>query len=189
MTAKTDAGKRAGFLARLRKDESGNTLAIFAMAIFPMIGLVGGAVDMGRVYAVKTRMQAACDAGSLAARKVMGSGNWTAAANAAGQQMFASNFESGFLGTKDLEAGDVTFTELNGTVTGNANVVVPMALMQVVGIEDDTIAVECTSQMKIPHTDVMFRIGRYGVDVGRDTGRHDRTKQTCRYTTGDQMLL
>jgi Flp pilus assembly protein TadG len=156
MKASTDAPKRFGFLARLRKDQTGNTFAIFAAAIFPMVGLVGGAVDMGRVYAVKTRMQAACDAGSLAARKVMGSGNWTAAAGAAGQQMFASNFESGFLGTKALEAGDVTFTESNGTVTGSAEAVVPMALMQVLGIDDEVVTVECTSQMKIPHTDVMF---------------------------------
>lgn len=156
MTDSIDAAKRAGFLYRLRKDQSGNVIAIFAAATFPMIGLVGGAVDMGRVYAVKTRMQAACDAGSLAARKVMGSGNWTAAANNAGEQMFVSNFESGFLGTKELEASDVTFTESNGTVTGNAETEVPMALMQVLGVDKKTVVVECTSQMKIPHTDVMF---------------------------------
>lgn len=153
MTGTTDAKKRFGFLARLRKDQTGNTFAIFAAAIFPMIGLVGGAVDMGRIYAVKTRMQAACDAGSLAARKVMGSGNWTAAANTAGNQMFIGNFEPGFLGTENLV---VTFTESNGTVTGTADTSVPMALMQVLGINTEEVSVTCTSQMKIPHTDVMF---------------------------------
>ncbi len=156
MKASTGATERYGFLARLRKDQSGNTIAIFAAAIFPMIGLVGGAVDMGRIYAVKTRMQAACDAGSLAARKVMGSGNWSTAASNTGEQFFLGNFESGSLGTKELEPDDVTFTESNGTVTGNATTVVPMALMQILGIKEETISVECTSQMKIPHTDVMF---------------------------------
>ena len=76
MTAKTDAAKRTGILARLRKDQSGNTVAIFAAALFPMAGLVGGAVDMARLYSVKNRLQAGCDAGSLAARKIMGNGRW-----------------------------------------------------------------------------------------------------------------
>lgn len=153
MTGTTDAQKRFGFLARLRKDQAGNTLALFAAAIFPMIGLVGGAIDISRVYAVKTRMQAACDAGSLAARKVMGNGTWTTASDAAGNRMFLSNFEPGFLGSDGI---DVDFVEANGTVSGTAETVVPMALMQVLGIDDEQVSVTCTSEMKIPNTDVMF---------------------------------
>ena len=59
------------FLTRLRRDTSGNTLAIAAAAMVPLIGIVGGAVDMSRIYIIKTRLQHACDAGALAGRKAM----------------------------------------------------------------------------------------------------------------------
>ncbi|WP_430445820.1 TadE/TadG family type IV pilus assembly protein [Sphingorhabdus contaminans] len=162
MTAKTDAEKRTGFLARLRKDQSGNTVAIFAAALFPMAGLVGGAVDMARLYSVKNRLQAGCDAGSLASRKIMGNGRWDVnndgnrnndATYLGGLQMFDFNFENGYLGSENRTRN---FVEANGTVTGTASADVPMTLMRILGEEERTVTVTCTSQMKIPHTDVMF---------------------------------
>lgn len=162
MSAKTDAGKRTGFLARLRYDQSGNTIAIFAAALFPMAGLVGGAVDMARLYSVKNRLQAGCDAGSLASRKVMGNGRWDVnndgnrvndATYLTGLQMFDFNFENGYLGSENRTRN---FVESNGTVSGTAQADVPMTLMRVLGEEERTVSVTCTSQMKIPHTDVMF---------------------------------
>lgn len=162
MTAKTDAEKRTGFLARLRKDQSGNTVAIFAAALFPMAGLVGGAVDMARLYSVKNRLQAGCDAGSLASRKVMGNGRWDVnndgnrtndATYLSGLQMFDFNFENGYLGSENRTRN---FVEANGTVTGTASADVPMTLMRILGEDERTVTVTCTSQMKIPHTDVMF---------------------------------
>jgi Putative Flp pilus-assembly TadE/G-like len=162
MTAKTDAAKRTGILARLRKDQSGNTVAIFAAALFPMAGLVGGAVDMARLYSVKNRLQAGCDAGSLAARKIMGNGRWDVnndgdrfndATFLGGLQMFDFNYENGYLGSENRTRN---FLEANGTVTGTASADVPMTLMRILGEEERTVTVTCTSQMKIPHTDVMF---------------------------------
>ncbi|WP_373476519.1 Tad domain-containing protein [Sphingorhabdus sp.] len=162
MSAKTHAGKRTGLLARLRYDQSGNTIAIFAAALFPMAGLVGGAVDMSRLYSVKNRLQAGCDAGSLAARKVMGNGRWDVnndgnrvndATYLTGLQMFDFNFENGYLGSENRTRN---FVEANGTVSGTATADVPMTLMRVLGEEERTVSVTCTSQMKIPHTDVMF---------------------------------
>ena len=64
----TKPAARKGFLSRLRTAEAGNTLAIGAAALLPLIGLVGGGVDMSRMYIVKTRLQHACDAGALAGR-------------------------------------------------------------------------------------------------------------------------
>lgn len=161
MPNEINAAKRTGFLTRLRKDERGNTLAMFAAAIFPMAGLVGGAVDMGRVYSVKTRLQAACDAGSLAGRKVMGNGKWNVDNNTAtddapliaARQMFDANYASDYLGTTDRTRG---FTESNGTVTGTASANVPMTLLRLLGQGTRNVAVTCNSMMKIPNTDVMF---------------------------------
>ena len=39
-----------GLLTRLARDRSGNTLAMIAAGIFPLLAMVGGGVDMGRSY-------------------------------------------------------------------------------------------------------------------------------------------
>lgn len=62
-----DRIKRALFiLMRLYHNQAGNTLAIVAAGLLPLLGLIGGGVDMSRIYLTKTRMQQACDAGALA---------------------------------------------------------------------------------------------------------------------------
>ena len=62
-----------GFLRRLLDDRAGNTLALVAAATLPILGMVGGSIDMGRSYLSQSRLQQACDAGVLAARKKLGS--------------------------------------------------------------------------------------------------------------------
>ena len=66
------------WLATLARDTRGNTIAIIAASIIPLAGMVGGGVDISRMYIVKTRLQHACDAGALAGRKMMGGGSWSA---------------------------------------------------------------------------------------------------------------
>ena len=41
-----------GFLARLRRDRRGNTLAIMAAMIVPLAGMVGGGIDISRLDAL-----------------------------------------------------------------------------------------------------------------------------------------
>lgn len=145
-----------GFLKRLRDDQSGNTLAIVAAAFIPMAGLIGGGVDMSRLYLVKTRLQQACDAGALAGRKGMGSGTWaynSYAARTTAENMFGTNFETGAYGTSGLTK---SFSENAGKVTGTASVTVPMTVMKIFSQADRTIAVTCDAEMRIPNTDVMF---------------------------------
>jgi Flp pilus assembly protein TadG len=147
---------KGAFLTRLAQDTAGNTLAIMAAAFFPLAGLIGGGVDMTRIYITKTRLQQACDAGALAGRKAMGSGSWTETAGGSHDQadaLFAANFTAGDYGTANL---DSEFTEDDGTVTGTASADVPMTLMRIFGQETRTISVTCTAKMEIPNTDVMF---------------------------------
>ena len=63
-----------GFLARLTADNRGNTTAIMAAALIPLLAMIGSGLDMSRAYLVKSKLQAACDASSLAARRAMASG-------------------------------------------------------------------------------------------------------------------
>jgi len=69
--------RNGALLRRLAHNTSGNVLAIMAAAFVPLAGLIGGGVDMTRIYITKTRLQQACDAGALAGRKVMASGSWS----------------------------------------------------------------------------------------------------------------
>lgn len=151
--------KSPGFLARLRRDEAGNVIALAAAAVLPFIAIVGGAIDISRMYAVKTRMQAACDAGALSGRKVMGSAAWNSAADSAATQMFSANFSDNFFGSDSLTKN---FSGADETVTGEISANVPMTLMRIFGTAESTISVTCTSEMRIPHTDVMFVLDNTG---------------------------
>lgn len=145
--------RSGAFLTRLAQDTCGNTLAIMAAAFIPLVGLIGGGVDVSRMYLVKTRLQQACDAGSLSGRKAMGGGTWTAATKARAEQLFDANFKLHDYGTGALVKD---FTENDGVVTGTASAAVPMTLMRIFGFTQQTISVTCTAKMEIPNTDIMF---------------------------------
>lgn len=148
--------KQQGFLARLYRNQAGNVIAMYAAAVLPLMGMLGGGIDAGRLYLSRARLQQACDAGALAGRKQMAGGAWSAnggKANSVATEMFNANFKSGAYGTSDLTDA---FTESNGRVTGTASVVVPMTLMKIFGQPSRTINVTCEAEMRIPNTDVMF---------------------------------
>jgi len=148
------AVKSTGFLGRLRRDASGNTLAIVAAAIFPLAAMIGGGIDISRLYLTKTRLQQACDAGALAGRKAMSGITWTDANNTVAEQFFHMNFPDGRYGTGTTA---VDYSASNtGAVTGTASVVVPMTLMSLFNMPDKTIHAECTADLQLPNTDVMF---------------------------------
>lgn len=149
-------------LARLASDTRANMLAIMAIAIIPLCGLVGGAVDISRLYLVKTRLQHACDAGALMGRKVMAGGTWAAnsnAANTAALQYFDGNFKDGAWGTINRAR---SFTESSGVVTGTASADVPMTIMKVFKKPTKTLTVTCDAEMQLPNTDVMFVLDTTG---------------------------
>ncbi|NRD90601.1 hypothetical protein C8024_15765 [Sphingopyxis sp. BSNA05] len=154
-------------MQELRSNTAGNTLAMAGMAIFPLAAMIGGGVDVSRIYLVQTRLQQACDAGALAGRRQMGSGNWTATSNTSAQNMFKANFETDAFGSYD---GTSSFSENAGTVTGIASVKVDMAVMQMFGFGTKDVSVECDASMSIPNTDVMFVLDTTGSMNCPDTG-------------------
>lgn len=152
-----------GFLARLRRDRRGNTLAIAAAALIPLAGLAGSAVDMARLYVVKVRLQQACDAGVLAGRKFMiDSGASTLDANATAQakEFFDNNFTSGWMRTNSLSF-EPTKTGDN-QVSGVASVVVPMTIMKMFQAADSTISLTCEARFDLADADIMFVLDTTG---------------------------
>lgn len=146
----------AGILSKLRRDRRGNVLAITAAVILPLAGMVGGGLDLGRMYLVKTRLQHACDAGALAGRKAMGGGTWAQSSytpRTTANQFFDGNYATGAYGSQNLNR---SFSESAGKVSGSASVDVPMTLMKIFNQSTRTMSVTCDAEMRLPNTDVMF---------------------------------
>ena len=153
-----------GFLVRLRHDARGNALMIMAAMLIPLAGLSGSAVDMARLYTVKSRLQQACDVGVLAGRKLMdpNSTATTLDTNAAtqAQTFFANNFTTGW-----FKATSVTFTPSktsDSQVAGTASATVPMAIMGMFGLSSRTVTVACQARYDVADTDVVFVLDTTG---------------------------
>jgi len=172
-------GKRVGrprtFMGTLARDARGNTLALMAIALIPLAGMVGGGLDLSRLYLVKTRLQHACDAGALAGRKAQGGGQWTQNNNYPGRtasQFFNANFVPGSYGAINLQSA---FSENSGKVTGVASATVPLTLVKVVTastLSTVDLAVTCDAEERLPNTDVMFVLdntGSMGAPLPGDT--------------------
>lgn len=153
--------QKSGFLTRLAKNQAGNVMPLVAAAVFPMAAMIGGAVDLSRIYMTETRLQNACDAGALAARRSM-TGNTTSSDDIAeGNKFFDFNFPTGSFGatsvTKSYAPGTVV-----GTINGSASAVLPASVMKIFGQETFTVSVNCSSTLNIPNTDVVFVLDTSG---------------------------
>ena len=108
----------SGFLVRLAKNRAGNVMPLVAAAVFPMAAMIGGAVDLSRIYMTQARLQNACDAGALAARRSMSGTAPTSADITEGNKFFDFNFPTGSFGT-----GTVTRSFAAGSKTVNMDIV------------------------------------------------------------------
>jgi Flp pilus assembly protein TadG len=177
MSDRKQSAKGAGaWLTRLARDTRGNTMAIVAMSLIPLAGMVGGGVDISRMYIVKTRLQHACDAGALAGRKQMGGGPWAYngyEARTQAEKFFDANIQASPYGANTLTK---TFTESAGKVTGTASAVLPMTIMRIFGRTTETLAVTCDAEMRLPNTDVMFVLDVTGSMASKAVSTDTQTK-------------
>lgn len=169
---KTPAARAAPrtFLGMLRNDAKGNVLAMMAIFLIPLTGLAGSAVDVGRLYLVKVRLQQACDAGALAGRKFMADTNDSNLDVEAAKQartFFASNFPTGLLGTPAYSDSTTPYPftpskTADNQVAGTASVEVPMTLMRMFSAPTRTVAVTCEARYDVADTDIMFVLDTTG---------------------------
>jgi Flp pilus assembly protein TadG len=183
-----------GVLSRLRRDKRGNTLAIMAAALIPMIGFSGSAIDMARIYVAKVRLQQACDAGVLAGRKVMAdtivSTPLDDNAKTQAQTFFANNFRAGWYKTssvtfKPVKATNGTDPTIANAVTGTASAVIPMTLMKFFGVEPYTLTVGCQAVYDMADTDVMFVLDTTGSMSCLPSDPANCSGSITSYTRGD----
>jgi Flp pilus assembly protein TadG len=137
--------KRKSFATRQR----GQIIVMVAVTIVVLIGIAGLAIDSGRAYGVKARLNAAVDAAAIAGARALVSGaddaTRQANATAAAIRFFNANYPSGFQATTVTQP---TVSAIrNGatnawTVTVNAQAVMPTTFMKVLGQTDATIAAD-----------------------------------------------
>lgn len=139
---------------RLGADKRGNVLLLSAISFIPLLGMLGGAVDMTRMYMVRTRLQQACDAAVLSGRAAMGNRSWDNPARAVADRYFNANFNTGRYGTSKSKIDYQVGVDL--VVKGVASVSVPMALMQTFGFGDAEVRTTCDAKLELPNSDVMF---------------------------------
>ncbi len=151
----------AGFLSRLARDQRGNTLAMMAAALVPLLAIIGGSVDVSRSYMVKTRLQQACDAGVLAGRKAVGDGTYTAAAQTQANRFFTANYRGGWQGSQNLSFSSST-PDNGTTVNGTASVVLPTVVMYFFGRETINLAVECSAVLEVSNADITMVLDTTG---------------------------
>lgn len=142
-------------IAALLPDRRGNVLAMSAAALVPLMAIIGGAIDLSRLYMTQTRLQQACDAGALAARRGMADVNTLSDADkAVAASYFKFNFPDN---TYSVGAPTPVYTRGGvGTVVGNVSLAVPMTIMRMFGYNTMTLNVSCQSTLIVPNTDVMF---------------------------------
>jgi hypothetical protein len=145
---------RMTFLRSLLHDRTANTIAIAAAAMFPILAMVGGGIDASRYYMAAARMQAACDAGALAARRAMVTDDFEPEHRQTGLDFFDQNFEDGMFGIEG-RVRDYT-SDGTGRVDGTASGTLPTTIMAAFGYDELDIAVNCTAEINISNTDIMF---------------------------------
>lgn len=152
-----------GVLASLCRNRAGNTAIMTSLAIVPILGLIGGGVDAARGYAVKSRLQHACDSGALAIRRVMTGSTPTTGNLNEGYKFFDFNFKDDLFG---VDKAKVTRTYAAGTaagsVSGTSHAEVKMSLMRIFGYDTVRVRANCEATISVPNTDVMLVLDTTG---------------------------
>ncbi len=170
MIGRSTAARCAGFLARLRRDAKGNTLAIVAAALIPLSAMIGSGVDMSRAYMAKTRLQSACDAAALAGRRVMQNDTVDTNVRTEANRFFRYNFPVGLY--QSVAFTPVVTRPESGTVRVEASTTIPTSVMRMFGFASLPLEVSCDASLNFVNTDIMLVLdvtGSMNEDVNGNT--------------------
>lgn len=159
--------QKSGFLTRLAKNQAGNVMPLLGFLVFPMAAMVGGAVDLSRIYMVQTRLQNACDAGAIAARRGMVGASPSDSDKTIGNQYFDANFPAGSFGATSVTR---SYGGTDNKVVGTATAVVPATVMKIFGRDDFSVDASCTAVLSVPNADVMFVLDVSGSMLATPSG-------------------
>ncbi|PSJ37416.1 TadE/TadG family type IV pilus assembly protein [Allosphingosinicella deserti] len=166
-----------GFLTRLLNNKKASVLPMMAAAMIPLIGIIGSGLDMSRAYLAKARLQTACDAAALGARRAMAKATeLDDAAKAEGLKFFDFNFPVGLLNTPKVtpvfaqNGTDPTIVEVTATAQ------VPTTLMRVFGKTEMEVKASCSADQDYVNNDIMLVL-----DVTASMNCAIKTGDSCAY--------
>lgn len=143
-----------GFLVRLRKNRRGNTLAIMAASLIPLVALIGSGVDVTRAYIAQNRFRQACDAGSLAGRKLLTGPTATQTVKDEATKFFTFNFAQGQFGAAPYT---LTYSVPSpGTLRISSSTTIPTTLMRMFGFQTLPVTASCSATQDFVNTDIML---------------------------------
>lgn len=151
----------SGFLTRLHRSTSGSVLPIAAASVPVIIALIGGGLDINRVYKARNRLQSACDAGTLAGRRAITTNGYDTTAQNQASAYFNTNFVQ-----SDLGATNTTFTTSstnNGNlINGTAQARVQTVVMNLLGVDSIPVSVSCSATMGVGNSDITMVLDTTG---------------------------
>ncbi|QOV94822.1 TadE/TadG family type IV pilus assembly protein [Novosphingobium sp. ES2-1] len=151
----------ARFIERLFASNVGSVLPIAAASVPVIVALIGGGLDINRVYKARNRLQSASDAGTLAGRRAVTTNGYDAAARNQANAYFNTNFVEGELG-----ATGTTFTtaSTNGgnLISGTAATTVQTAVMNLLGVDTIPVSVACSATMGVGNSDITMVLDTTG---------------------------
>jgi hypothetical protein len=156
---------RTGVLLPILRNSDGSMLPIFATGVLILAALTGGGVDMARGYKAERRMQAACDAGVLAARRVVNTPGYGEGLSDEVEDKANEYVQANF----DDDEHSVTSTQfamtspddgstINGVMTGDLHTMIVAAF----GFEEIELSVSCSASMGVGNSDIMFVLDNTG---------------------------
>ena len=154
-------------LRRLIRDEGGNTLILTAAAVIPMMGMIGGGLDIARTHLAKSRLSQACDAAALAGRRAMSNEDIETAKPEA-IKFFNHNFPQNYMGTESF-APVITRPD-TGTVKVQASTTVPTTIMKIFNFTSIPIGVECDATQNFDNIDIVLVLDVTGSMDGSISG-------------------
>ncbi|RDC59995.1 hypothetical protein HME9302_01193 [Alteripontixanthobacter maritimus] len=154
--AYTDRG-----VLRALRDNGGNVLPMAAMGMLVLAGMVGGGVDASRAYMVKSRLQAACDAGVLAGRKSVTNDGFDTAAETNAETYFETNFEASEVDIRNVSFS-ATSDDGGSTIVGTATTEVEAYVMPLFGFDTVPLSTTCSATMQVGNNDVTLVLDTTG---------------------------
>lgn len=157
---------------RLWSNRRGATMPIMVAGMIPVLAGVGGAIDLSRIYLIRSQMQAGVDAAALAGARSFGdTTNGPGGRNTQVNAYFEENFADGYLGAPDITPLPNFSTNSGINVTRvTATVELPMLFMQIFGIGEKHIEVVAQAELQPKPLEVMVVLDDTGSMSTSDVG-------------------
>lgn len=153
--------------------EKGAVILIWALALIPLVGMLGLSIDAGRIYYVNSVITGAVDSAAIAgARAASGNNSVVAKATA----IFNANIPPNFIGT--INGPTVTLSSNNQVINVSATATIPTTFMMVLG--KTSIATTAASQVQIanPGSEVVLALDNTGSMAGSPMAAEIQAAQT-----------